>query len=152
MLLALGATTPVAAIEEQPAPPLLTAVKLELTGQLGEGEVKVLPDGANIPYIVGTSCVGWRLRFTPVSGSVQLEEQMILPAPAVTWPDETNTTIAADGLSARTPIVADASAGVAANSWCVAPGDPRGRHRFVVRHGRRVLGVLTFTVGVPPTP
>ena len=151
-LLALGLAAPAAAIEEAPPPPLLTAVKLELTATLGDGETKVVPNGAVLPYVVQTSCYGWRLKFTPVEGEVQLEEKLVLPAPPASWSDEMNSTVAADRLSARTPVTANANAGNASNSWCVAPGDPRGSYRFVVRHGNRVLGVLNFTVGAPPKP
>lgn len=148
-MLALGVVTPATAIEEAPPPPLLTSVKLELTATLGDGEAKVMPDGAVLPYVVGTSCYGWKLKFTPVDGEVQLEEQMVLPRPPASWGDDANATVAADRLSARTPITADSSSGTASNTWCVAPGDPRGAHRIVVRHGRRVLGVLRFTLGTP---
>jgi hypothetical protein len=152
LLLALSLAAPVAAIEEAPPPPLLTGVKLELTATLGDGETKVVPNGAVLPYVVGTSCYGWRVKFTPVEDDVQLEEKLILPSAPATWAEDMNSTVAADRRSARTPITANAYGGNAANTWCVAPGDPRGSYRFVVRHGRRVLGTLNFTVGTPPKP
>lgn len=152
MLLVLSMAAPVAAIEEAPPPPLLTSVKLELTATLGDGEAKVVPNGAVMPYVVATSCYGWRLKFTPVDDEVMLEERLILPAAPASWAEDMNSTVAADRLSARTPITANAYGGSANNTWCVAPGDPRGTYRFVVRHGGRVLGTLNFTVGAPPKP
>lgn len=152
LLLALSLAAPAAAIEEAPPPPLLTAVKLELTATLGDSETKVVPNGAVLPYVVETSCYGWRLKFTPVDAEVQLEERLILPSAPATWAEDMNSTVAADRLSARTPISANTYAGNAENTWCVAPGDPRGPYRFVVRHGTRVLGTLSFTIGLPPQP
>ena len=149
LVFALNITAPVTAIEEAPPPPILTSVKLELTATLGDGEAKVMPDGAVLPYVVGTSCYGWKVKFTPVDSDVLLEEKLVLPRPPASWGDDTNATVAADRLSARTPITANNYAGTAANTWCVAPGDPRGAYRIVVRHGSRVLGVVRFTLGTP---
>ncbi len=151
-LLALTIAGPAAAIEDQPDPPMLTAVKLELTTQILGGETKVVPNGSVLPYIVSSSCYGWRLSFTPIEDDVQLEERLTLPGPAVRWGEETNSTIAEDRRSATTPINADTYGGTAENSWCVSPGDPRGRYRFVVRHGKRVLGMVSFTLGAETKP
>ncbi|TFI57302.1 hypothetical protein E2493_15650 [Sphingomonas parva] len=100
-----------------------------------------------VPYVPETSCFGWEIRVPPADRTIRVREVLILPAPPRTWnTDESITTISTDRRRAETELEQDLSEGMLSNDWCIADGDPLGRHRIEVYEGRRLLRRFDFQV------
>jgi hypothetical protein len=101
-----------------------------------------------IPLRRGT-CYGWSIDVAPEPRTVAIREVFDLPA-AGNWniPSGTPETsaVSPDRARAVTEFQAPLNQGIIAHSWCVAEGDPPGRHLIRVYHGDRLLREFRFTL------
>jgi hypothetical protein len=103
----------------------------------------------NIPYLINNSCYHWVIHFTPGVGTMEIDEEVQLPAPAPLWgsdPDNPSI-ISPDKSSAITRRTINLADGMATNGWCVAKGDPKGAYSYTLRYKSEILTRLDFTVG-----
>src|SRR5262249_42923416 len=94
--------TPAPAIGADGVQPAVTLSNppLQVFGEI-DGQSAELRPGQAIPYRVGASCYNWRLAFDPVEGEVELDEVLVLPAPAAHWGSPRGTIVSRDRKSAR---------------------------------------------------
>ena len=112
----------------------------------GKGGEQRLYPWRQIPNAVGTTCYGWRLRWTPFDGQMTVEERLLLPAAAPNWGADGDVSVAADRASSIKRVTVPGNSIYAANSWCVAQGDPPGRYRLELWHAGRKIARRTFVV------
>lgn len=144
LLVAVGLNTspPVSAQTLQ----LLDARVLSVT--MREDAAPIVTEADFIPYVVGTSCYHWVIRFVPVQQEIVLHEALVLPAPAEQWGVEgQNTQVNQQRSASLTEHRIDGRQGIASNGWCVAQGDPVGRYEFTIRKEGVEIARLKFTVG-----
>src|SRR5687768_15607189 len=92
------------------------------------GRLDVVPT-TRIQYDPGKSCYSWILRVVPQDVSLTLQENFKLPAPATQWNSDPATTIVSNRKSEATTIVPESlEDGILTHGWCVAEGDPTGKH------------------------
>ena len=119
-----------------------TFVQQELVG----GRLNEVPT-TRIKYAPGKSCYSWILRVIPQDASVTLQENFRLPAPATQWNSDPATTIVSSRKSEATTIVPESlEDGILTHGWCVAEGDPTGKHEIEVFHNDRLLHRFKFEV------
>lgn len=108
-----------------------------------------------VPLRPATSCYHWSIDVRPENRSVTVREVFELPGTAGRWGvDPTGTAvsdIAADNSAATTFFQESLGDGLLTHGWCVAQGDPAGRHRMRIYVGDHLLREFEFIV-VPDTP
>lgn len=116
------------------------------SGRRAELRTERVPNRAGI-------CYRWSLRVKPEARIATILERFELPAGAPAWnvADGSTTIVSADGRSADTTLQLPLALGEIGNGWCVAEGDPEGRHSITVSAGGRVLHRFDFVVGDEPT-
>ncbi len=142
-------------------PLIVAAAPVRVTGTMLVHE-SVSPNGSlvevrtsRIPYIVGSSCYRWTIRFKASAGQRTFTEKFTLPGSATNWggnegKGNVQTKVSPDRAAARTPVFVNLADGMATNGWCVAEGDPAGRYKIEVYDAKRLLHRFDFDVVLPP--
>ena len=117
-----------------------------------EGLVHTLVD-TTVPNLPDASCYFWYMQFDPATkGEVTLIETLTLPEPLEAWKGYVNdpastTQIGADAQGAVTTVTKTPDAdGWISHGWCVAEGDPNGKHNITVTLDGAEVGNWDFTV------
>jgi hypothetical protein len=110
----------------------------------GKGGV-VVESTTLVPHLTGT-CFEWRLQLKKSKGDVAVTEVFILPDAPLSWGDDPDLTISADGRSATSQLSLTPEGGWIGHDWCVTDGDPVGRHSFEVKSGARLLHRFVFKI------
>ncbi len=111
-------------------------------------------DGSTVPYLPGNACYSWYVRLDAPPASVTFDERFILPEPLADWGGVENDSgrtvhIEDGGKVAISTITLSPDDGWISNAWCVASGDPMGRHGFEISMVGASLASFSFDV-VPP--
>lgn len=132
------------------ARPAIEIVETKLLATMQSSDSQpVVTETNRIPYVVGSSCYNWMIRFKPVAGPVVFEEELQLPAAASNWglnPDEPSV-VNPEKSGAVTAREFAGEEGLAIAGWCVAKDDPVGPYRFLIRYNGREIHRFDFIVG-----
>jgi hypothetical protein len=110
----------------------------------GGGEPEVRPT-TTIPLRVG-QCYGWMVLVEPQPRTLTIREVFELPDAGNWNTGDQTSAVTRNNRTAVTQFEAPLNDGVITHGWCVAAGDPAGRHRIRVYHGERLLREFRFTV------
>lgn len=135
-----------AAAQPAEAPPVIRDALFYAQDNTGGGEPALRPT-TTIPLRTG-QCYGWALQVEPEQRSVTIREVFELPGPGNWNIGEQMTAVARNTRTAVTEFQAPLSEGVITHGWCVAEGDPAGRHRIRVYHGETLLREFRFSLTV----
>jgi hypothetical protein len=90
---------------------------------------------------------GWMIEVQTDKPKVKWREELTLPAKPATWGDPADyLTISKDGRTATVVKEGELKDGRISNSWEMAPGDPRGKHRIRVWVEEELAGTFEFEV------
>jgi hypothetical protein len=143
----LAATMSILMASAQPA----EAAPLRVTGAHffaidTRGAEPAVTESRVIPHRPQTSCFAWLLQVEPREGTVNVREELRLPARAPNWGQAPEMTVHADGAGATFQLTDDIADGEVMNQWCLSPGDPTGAHSIRVFQGDRLLHQFDFSV------
>ena len=112
-------------------------------------------DDLVVPLLPGNACYNWYLRLAQPGPPVELVERFELPEALADWgttgtaPDDP-TRLERDGKVAVTTVRPESSSeGWVGHGWCVAEGDPLGRHVIDVSADGVALASFQFDVVTP---
>ena len=89
-----------------------------------------------VPLIPDRVCFGWRIRLAGAEGLVRFKEIFSLPAEPESWGEENDEfstiEISKDRMTSVTEMFVTLQDGWIDNKWCIADGDPEGKHSMEV--------------------
>lgn len=116
-------------------------------------------ESRQVPYLPGSSCYQWVIDVPRENRELQVREVFELPGAARSWggedfdpddseppPDDQVTVTNGDGSIGVTEFAESLDDGEISHGWCVADGDPIGRHRIRVFIGDQMLQEFRFEV------
>jgi hypothetical protein len=115
---------------------------------LGTNQQGEMVETTNIRHRPGSSCYTWVILVEPESRELAVREVFELPDSAQNWnsgPSEV-TVVNRERSGAVTEFSDSLDDGLITHGWCVAEGDPIGRHRIRVFVGDRLLHEFRFNI------
>ena len=109
-----------------------------------------IAEATRIPLRAETSCFGWLVQVAPRKGEVRVREELRLPTASPSWPAEGEIRVHDDRAGATKTFSDDLSDGMISSEWCIAAGDPIGRHHIQVFVGDQLLRRFDFEVVPDP--